>query len=79
MVNAERLRVGEDYAKLLTARLAYPLRCLADEATDPELSNTERSALVRERVARIREIRRELAATENPKTAIRRHTIRRHP
>ena len=42
------------------SRLTYHLHCLAEDATEPELSSLERLALVRERVARIREIRQEL-------------------
>lgn len=37
--------------------------CLREAETDPKLSSVERLALVRERARRIREIRRELAAT----------------
>jgi|GEM_PF-1306061 hypothetical protein len=44
----------------LESRLAYRLRCLREDATDPELTSLERLALVRDRAARIREIRWEL-------------------
>jgi hypothetical protein len=44
----------------LESRLAYHLRCLREDATDPDISPIERLALVRDRAARIREIRREL-------------------
>ncbi len=47
---------------LLDARLRYHLRCLREDATDPEISPVERLALVRDRAERIREIRRELEA-----------------
>jgi hypothetical protein len=42
--------------------LIYHLRCLREDATDPDLTSLERLALVRDRVARVREIRRELEA-----------------
>ncbi|MGD0265791.1 MAG: hypothetical protein ABSD47_12685 [Candidatus Methylomirabilota bacterium] len=45
---------------LLESRLTYHLRCLREDATDPELTALERLALVRDRAARIREIRWEL-------------------
>jgi hypothetical protein len=48
---------GQD--QLLQSRLAHHLRCLAEDATDRELPSLERLALVRERVARIRETRRD--------------------
>jgi hypothetical protein len=44
----------------LASRLAYHLRCLCEDATDPDLSTVERLALVRARVLCIREIRREV-------------------
>ena len=47
---------------LLASRLAFHLRCLAEDATDPVLFCLERLALVRDRVAGIREIRAELKA-----------------
>ena len=49
---------------LLESRLAYHLRCLREDAMDPEMSTPERLALVRNRAARIREIRRELEAVK---------------
>ena len=45
---------------LLESRLRYHLCCLREDATDPELTSLERLALVRDRAARIREIRWEL-------------------
>lgn len=47
---------------LLASRLAYHLRYLREDATDPERSSLERLTLVRDRARRIREIRRELGA-----------------
>jgi hypothetical protein len=47
---------------MLQGRLAYHLRCLREDATDPELTALERLALVRDRAGRIREIRRKLEA-----------------
>jgi len=44
----------------LELQLAYHLRCLREDATDPVLSSVDRLALVRERAMRIREIRRDL-------------------
>jgi hypothetical protein len=41
----------EEDAKLLASRLAYHLRCLAEEAADPELHSVQRVAVVREREA----------------------------
>ncbi len=52
-----------DARTFLKSRLAYHLRALRQDATDPAMTNLERLALVRERVARVREIRRALAAT----------------
>jgi hypothetical protein len=49
---------------LIDSRLAYHLHCLREDATDPEISPLGRLALVRDRVARIREIRQ---AVENPR------------
>lgn len=49
---------------LLESRLAYHLRCLQEDATDPTMTNLERLALVWDRTARIREIRRELEAAK---------------
>ncbi len=45
---------------VLRSRLAYHLRCLEEDATDPELSQLERLALVRDRARRIREVQVEL-------------------
>ncbi len=47
-------------AALLESRLAYHLRCLREDATDPALTSLERLVLVRDRARRIREIRRRL-------------------
>jgi hypothetical protein len=56
----ERPRNAKEDGKLLASRLAYHLRCMAEDATDPELSSRQRLALVQDRVKRIREIRRDL-------------------
>ncbi len=48
----------------LEFHLAYHLRCLRKDATDPALSTPERLTLVRDRSRRIREIRRELGAAD---------------
>ncbi len=53
-------RVQESDRALLASRLAYHLRCLHEEATDPETTSLERLVLVRERARRMREIRNEL-------------------
>ncbi|MGD0265650.1 MAG: hypothetical protein ABSD47_11970 [Candidatus Methylomirabilota bacterium] len=45
-------------------RLAYHLRCLREDATNPDLTALERLTLVRDRAGRIREIRRELNAAK---------------
>lgn len=45
---------------LLDSRLRYHLRCLREDARSPEITPLEWLALVRDRAARIREIRREL-------------------
>ncbi len=37
---------------LIKSRLHYHLRCLAEDATDPELSQLERLAVVRDRARR---------------------------
>ncbi len=49
---------------LLKSRLRYHLRCLKEDATDPDLTVLERLTLVRDRVARMQEIERELSAME---------------
>ncbi len=49
---------------VLRSRLRYHLRCLQEDATNPELFQLERLALVRDRVRRIREVRGELAQCE---------------
>ena len=57
---------------LIESRLAYHLDCLTEAATDPELSKAERLALVQDRARKLRQIRRELAATgEAPRMATR--------
>jgi len=50
--------------KLLESPLAYHLRCLREDPTDLEMKSWERLALVRDRAARIREIRQELEAAK---------------
>ena len=55
-------RPGDSKRTLLESRLAYHLRCLREDATDPALSALERLALVRDRAARIREIGQRLKA-----------------
>ncbi len=45
---------------LIEDRLAYHLRCLRADATDPEQSTLERLALIRDRARRIQEIRQTL-------------------
>ncbi len=60
--------LSPDRQGILHSRLAYHLRRLREDATDPAIPTLERLVLVRERVARIREIRRELNGTaEAPK------------
>lgn len=49
---------------LLESRLAYHLRCVREDATDPATTTLERLTLVRDRVRWIREIRRELVAAK---------------
>ncbi len=51
---------SREEAALLESRLAYHLRCLREDSTDSALSALERLALVRDRAACIREIRRKL-------------------
>jgi hypothetical protein len=59
---------------LLESRLAYHLRCSAEDAIDPELPSVERLALVPDRARRMREIRRELVAlARTPREATLRH------
>ena len=61
MPTAERSRAAaEEDVDPLKSRLAYHLRFLAEDATDPGLPCLERVALVRDRVARLREIRASL-------------------
>ena len=45
-------------------RLAYHLRCLCADATNPDPTALARVTLVRDRAGRIREIRRELNAAK---------------
>ncbi len=47
----------QENSTILHSRLAYHLRCLREDATDPAMTSLERLALVRDRTARIREIR----------------------
>ncbi len=51
---------------LLESRLAYYRRCLREDATDPEMSSFERLALVKDRVARMREITQTLEQLRRP-------------
>ncbi len=60
MTSREQSRELKQEENLLASRLAYHLRCLREDATDPEISTLERLGLVRERAVRIREIRRDL-------------------
>lgn len=62
MAKGER-RLQKERA-LLESRLAYHLRCVREDATDPATTTLERLALVRDRVRWIREIRRELVAAK---------------
>ena len=57
MATGERPRQAEEERSLLASRLAYHLRCLAEDAIDPDLPRGKRLALVQERAGRIREIR----------------------
>ena len=50
----------QQWVALLHSCRAYRIRCLAEDATGPDLSSAERLALVRGRATRIREIRRDL-------------------
>jgi len=61
MSTRERSREREMDEKLLTSRLAHHLRCLAEDATDPDMSRLEWLIVFRDRTTRIPEIRRELA------------------
>lgn len=49
---------------LLASRLRYHLRCLREDATDPQMSSLERLALVWDCVRRIRGIRETLERRE---------------
>jgi len=51
---------------LLESRLAYHLRCLREDATDPKTKPWERLALVRDRGRRIRTIRHMLEIQRRP-------------
>ena len=74
MPNTEGSRKAEEDANLLKSRLACQLRCLAEDATEPELPSVERLTLFRERAARIREIRRRPAdSVERPAALIQGH------
>ena len=46
---------------LLESRLAYHLGCLREDASDPAMTTVQRLAVVRERAARIRDIRHAVA------------------
>jgi hypothetical protein len=56
-------RHREGNRALLDSRLAYHLRCLREDSTDPDMTSLERLTLVRDRARRIREIRRKLEGT----------------
>jgi hypothetical protein len=74
MAKTEGSQQAEEDASLFKSRLAYHLRCLAEAATDPDMSSVERLAVVRGRAKKIREIRHMLtAAAESPRKATRRH------
>ena len=60
MATTEWDRQAEKGTSLHASRLAYHLRCLAEDGTDPALPRAERLAPVPERAARVREIRRDL-------------------
>jgi hypothetical protein len=68
MATAERSQQAKGVANLLESRLAFHLRCLAEDATDPTSPTLERLAPVRDRVGRIRKVRRELER-EHPMTS----------
>ena len=59
----------QDNRALLESRLRYHLRCLREDATDPDLSSLERLALVWDRARCIRDIRRNLAAFQEGSAA----------
>jgi len=61
-----RKNKAQESRVLLESRLAYHLRCLREDATDPELTDLERLALVRDRARRIREIRQTLENLRRP-------------
>ncbi len=52
---------SQDDANILESRHAHNLSCLREDATDPGVSTLEQLALVQDREARIREIRKALA------------------
>ncbi len=56
---------------LLESRLRYHHRCLREDTTNPDLTTLERLTLVRDRVARMREIERELEAIRGGNTHLR--------
>jgi hypothetical protein len=61
MATRPRARYGAGLAPL-ESHLAYHLRCMRADATDPALSSLGRLALLRDRAARIGEIRQKMAA-----------------
>jgi hypothetical protein len=54
-MKAKTTRPSRKESVFLESRLRYHLRCLREDATDPELTALEQLALVRDRAARIRE------------------------
>jgi hypothetical protein len=61
-------RRGNSKSVPLKSRLTYHLRCLREDATDPGTTTVERLALVRERAARIREVRQKLDSAKEEDT-----------
>lgn len=61
---SERNKPRQSKIAMLQGRLAYHLRLLREDASDPALTSLERLALIRDRAKRIREIRRELFTTK---------------
>ncbi len=61
---AERITDSPQVQRLLLeSRLRYHHRCLQEDATNPDLTASERLMLVRDRVPRMQEIERELERT----------------
>lgn len=59
---------SQDGRILLDSRLAYHLRCLREDVTDPERSSLERLVLVRDQARSIWEIREELEVAKYGET-----------